>query len=116
VHAGMFAAPAQSFTLNPGQTLDLGDVVLPLPKTAPGTIGARFFSSGTGVAMGSIVPGGPADVAGIQEGDLLLALDGVAAQSPAEATVRSQGTPGTPVSVSLQRTGHPSTVQVVRAP
>jgi hypothetical protein len=116
VRAGQFVAPAQSFTLNPGQTLDLGGIVLPLPKTSPGTIGARFFSSGSAVAMGSMVPGGPADLAGIQEGDLLLALDGVAAQSPADATVRSQGAPGTPVAVSLRRAGQPSTVQVIRAP
>ena len=116
VRAGQFTAPAQSFTLNPGQTLDLGDIILPLPKTAPGTIGVRFFASGSAVAMGSIVPGGPADLAGIQEGDLLLALDGIAAQGPADATARSQGVPGTPLSVSLQRGGQPSTVQVIRAP
>ena len=116
VRAGQYAAPPQSLTVNPGQSLDLGDIVLPLPRTASGTIGARFFNSGTAVAMGSIVPGGPADLAGIHEGDLLLALDGVAAQSPADATVRSQGAPGTPVSVSLQRDGQPGTVQVVRAP
>jgi len=116
VRAGQYAAPPQSLTVNPGQSLDLGDIVLPLPRTASGTIGARFFNSGTAVAMGSIVPGGPADLAEIHEGDLLLALDGVAAQSPADATVRSQGAPGTPVSVSLQRDGQPGTVQVVRAP
>ncbi len=116
VRAGQFAAPAQSFTLNPGQMLDLGDIVLPLPRTPSGTIGVRFFNSGSAVAMGSIVPGGPADLAGIQEGDLLLALDGTAVLSPADATVRSQGVPGTPVSVTLQRAGQPSTVQVIRAP
>jgi C-terminal processing protease CtpA/Prc len=62
------------------------------------------------------VPGGPADLAGILEGDLLVALDGVAVQSPADATLRSQGVPGTGVSVALQRAGQATTVQVVRAP
>jgi hypothetical protein len=116
VRAGQFAAPAQGFTLNPGQAFDLGDIVLPLPRTQPGTIGARFFNSASAVAMGSIVPGGPADLAGIQEGDLLLALDGIAVQTPADATARSQGAPGSPVSVTLQRIGQRSAVQVIRAP
>ncbi|MGZ6124479.1 MAG: carboxypeptidase regulatory-like domain-containing protein, partial [Myxococcales bacterium] len=116
VRAGQFAAPAQGFTLNPGQMLDLGNIVLPLPKTPSGTIGARFFSSESAVAMGSIVPAGPADLAGIQEGDLLLALDGIAVQNPADATARSQGLPGSPLSVTLQRAGQRSVVQVIRAP
>jgi Carboxypeptidase regulatory-like domain/PDZ domain len=116
VRAGQFAAPPQSVTLSPGQALDVGDVVLPLPRTPSGTIGVRFFASGTAVAMGSIVPAGPADLAGVQEGDLLVALDGVPPQSPTDATLRSAGAPGTPVSVALQRGTAKSTVQVVRAP
>jgi carboxypeptidase family protein/PDZ domain-containing protein len=116
VRAGQFAAPPRSLTVDPGQSADLGDIVLPLPKTPSGTIGARFFSSESAVAMGSLVPGGPADLAGILEGDLLVALDGVAVQSPADAAMRSEGAPGTVVSVVLRRAGQASTVQVVRAP
>jgi hypothetical protein len=115
VRAGQYFAPAQSVTVNPGQALDLGDIVLPLPRTPPGTLGVRFFNAASGVALGSVVPGGPADVAGIQEGDLLLALDGVAVHTPAEASARAAGAPATPVSVSFQHLGQAQTVQIFRA-
>jgi S1-C subfamily serine protease len=115
VRAGQYSAPAQSVTVNPGQALDLGDIVLPLPRTPPGTLGVRFFNAASGVALGSVVPGGPADVAGIQEGDLLLALDGVAVHTPAEASARAAGAPATPVSVSFQHLGQAQTVQIFRA-
>lgn len=115
VRAGQFNAPAQPITVTPGQALDMGDIVLPLPRTPPGTLGVRFFNANTGVAMGSVIPGGPADVAGIQEGDLLLTLDGVAVLTPADATARSAGPPGAPISVSFQHAGQAQTVQVFRA-
>jgi hypothetical protein len=117
VRAGSFSAPPRDVSLNPGQPTDLGDIVLAMPVTPSGTIGARFFSSGAQIALGGVVPGGPADRAGILEGDLLVALDGTPPKSLADAQARAVGAPLSTVSVTWQHAGGaPQTQAVQRAP
>jgi putative serine protease PepD len=60
--------------------------------------------SGGGVRLASVVDGGPADLAGLQPGDVLLRLDGQVLSGPADliALIRKQP-PGAVVTVAYRR-------------
>jgi carboxyl-terminal processing protease len=86
-----------------------------------GGIGAYIrLDDATGVVTLEPIPGNPAEAAGIQAGDILLAVDG--APLAADLTVPQiaelvKGETGTPVRLRLQRPGEPEPyeVDVVRA-
>ena len=59
-----------------------------------------------GVVIDSVVEGSPAAKAGVQKGDVIVAVNGQAVAAPQELTRRIVGTaPGTRVEVSLVRKG-----------
>ena len=59
---------------------------------------------------------GPADRAGVQEWDALLAIDGVPVEGLREAAMRLPGAPGTLVRLRLMRGGMEHSVEVARQP
>jgi putative serine protease PepD len=82
-----------------------------LAQTIPQTAGAPM-----GLFVTSVVPGGPADQAGIQGGDVITEVDGNPARSVAVlevATLRRSA--GDTVSVTYERDGSPTTVDVTLA-
>lgn len=115
----IFAPPAsfqrRPFTVAAGQPLDLGDLKLDAPKADPGTIGANLRPDSDGVAVAFVLPGGPAETAGLRAGDLVTAVDGAAVKLVADATARIGGAPGTPVTLTVSRSGNAIAVPVTRA-
>ena len=82
-----------------------------LPERNWGTAGLRIGQDGDGYAVKGIVPGGPADAAGMKVGDRVLAVDRVV-YGKSRVSFRDlffvlEGTPGTPVEVTWQRPGGP---------
>jgi putative serine protease PepD len=58
----------------------------------------------SGAAVASVVPGGPADVAGLRSGDVVRSIDGVAVSSFADLEARLYVLPpGTAVSLDIHR-------------
>ncbi|MHB8147445.1 MAG: S41 family peptidase [Vulcanimicrobiaceae bacterium] len=59
------------------------------------------------IAVSNIVPDGPADKAGVQQDDLITAIDGATTKglSLNAASARLRGKPGTKVTITLQRDG-----------
>jgi carboxyl-terminal processing protease len=73
------------------------------PKDSIGAAVSKRFGYATIV---SIIPGGPADKAGIQGGDIFEAIDGLSSREMSLAAIRSKlntGTPGSTVTVSVVR-------------
>ena len=62
---------------------------------------------GTGVAIATVVEGGPADKAGLKPGDVLQSVDGddVGAKTPEEAAAGVRGAPGSRVRLAVRRDG-----------
>ncbi len=108
---------AKPFTTQAGQAVELGDVPMQRQTTQPGSIGATLRAdSETSPMVVSLIPGGPAETAGVHLGDGIAAVDGKPVASVPEAVSRLQGAPGSAVQVTLQRSGIPLTVQITRAP
>jgi carboxyl-terminal processing protease len=86
-----------------------------------GGIGANVFVDTEGAVRLVPTPGGPADQAGLIEGDVLLAVDGVAVESLgdlSDITASIRGLAGTRVSLTLASRspgGEPFDIQIVRA-
>ena len=80
-------------------------------------IGATFAQTRDGMALVAIFEGGPAERAGLQQGDLLRKIDGepVEGLSVSDAVQRLRGDAGTTVRVAIQRSGEPHEFTVVRA-
>lgn len=69
------------------------------------------------VRIRSVIPGGPADQAGLRSGDAIVEVDGQPVKSVEDARTRVSGTPaGQPVQVQLGRGGGRVTVEVTPVP
>lgn len=79
-------------------------------------IGARLDPAYRGVRLAAVDPAGPAARAGLDDGDVILSLDGHALTDPTEliALVRKYS-PGTPVTVAYQRDSSRKNVTVTLA-
>jgi putative serine protease PepD len=78
--------------------------------------GAKVATRGVG-GNPSVVPGGPADQAGIQAGDVITAVDGVPVDDAEQLIVAIRThSPGDTVTLTIQRAGQTSDVQVTLAP
>lgn len=105
--------PERKATLQAGQRLDLGDLVLPAPKTPPGSIGAMLRPDPEGATVMGLIPGGPAEKAGLAVGDMITAVDG----KPLQGDVRAQvnGPPGSQVTLTVVHAGANRPVTLARA-
>jgi putative serine protease PepD len=112
------------FSIPINQARRTAEQLIQTGKASYPIIGASLDSSysGDGVKIGSVgpnggpgvTPGGPADKAGIQPGDVIVAFDGHPVAGPDELIVAIRaGLPGDTVSVTLERNGSEKTVQVV---
>ena len=110
------ASAPKTVTVTSGQPVEVGDLTLVAPKAAPGTIGADFFNTASsGVALRSIWVQGPAQVAGAQENDLVVSIDGAPVASDVEARKKSIGAPGSPMALVVNRGGKGLPLQITRA-
>lgn len=71
------------------------------------------------IAVENVIPGGPADKAGIQQDDLIVSIDGIStkAMTPQQASTHLRGKAGSNVSLVIARDGKqlPSPVVITRA-
>ena len=71
------------------------------------------LSQGGGALVGDVTPGSPAAKAGIERGDVILALNGKPVNGPDDLSVRiSETPPGTPVHLKIYRNGESKDVSV----
>ncbi len=98
-----------------GQVLDVGDIALSPPRAPPGSIGAMVGQEGAQLVISQVMPEGPAALAGLQVGDVLLAVDGVPVEAAPEALQRLRGAPGSTVVLKVRRAGAERSVSVTRA-
>ena len=66
------AIPVELYQLNRTELLEFGQVV---SRPVRAWIGAHLQPAEGGVAVAAVVPGGPAEAAGIKEGDVIVAVD-----------------------------------------
>jgi hypothetical protein len=100
------------------------EIPLPAEDSAPSNtpevteyegIGAQLGNDGPKVVVWAVFEGSPAEAAGIQRGDVLLAVDGQPARAPADQVIpRILGPSGTSVSLTLQRSAETLDVAVRR--
>jgi S1-C subfamily serine protease len=90
----------------------------PAPRAAaePGYLGAVADDRqdrGQGVRIVEVVPGGPAEKAGLADGDLVTAIDGLAVRSMADVAGALQASsPGQRLEVTIDREGESRTIEV----
>jgi hypothetical protein len=79
-------------------------------------IGAVLAPTSTGVTVGRVIPGGPAEQAGLKGGDLIRRIDGadVSALTVSECTQLLRGQDGSRVSVQVEREGRTVDVPIQR--
>lgn len=77
---------------------------------------ARVYGAGSGIVIGSVVPGSPADQAGLKTGDTITAVDGKKVTKGAElvSDIASRK-PGSKVTLSILRNGKPQDASVTVA-
>ncbi|HEY2806080.1 MAG TPA: S41 family peptidase [Gemmatimonadales bacterium] len=82
-----------------------------------GGVGLRILTSGGWVTVWRVIEGGPAQAAGIQRGDKIVAVGDSSAQGWSIDRVSSNltGTPGTNVKVTIERSGQRQSFEITRA-
>jgi hypothetical protein len=116
VTAGQARTPVrQPVKLVDGQVLDLGNVALSLLQIPPGSVGVLIDDDGSQVLIDSVIPGGPGAAAGLQEGDVLLTVDGAPVKSYGEASQRLRGAPGSPVVLTVRHAGAERSLTITRS-
>jgi Carboxypeptidase regulatory-like domain len=109
----------KTITVSAGAPLEVGDLTLAAQPVPPGQIGASFqtvqIDRVLGVAIGSLWPQGPAQMAGALPNDQVVSIDGAKVASPADAVAQATGTPGTPLVMVVSRGGALVTLQITRA-
>jgi hypothetical protein len=105
---------SQQFTAQNGAPVQLGTLTIARQAAQSGTIGVSL--RGAPPVIASIIAQSPADLAGLHVGDQIAAVDGQAVTSLEDATARITGAPGTPVSLTILRSGVTMTLTVTRAP
>jgi S1-C subfamily serine protease len=106
----------RQLTLAEGEVLDLGELLLRPPRVPSGSIGVSLIRERGQVLISHVTPEGPAEQAGLREGDVLLAVDGTPLVSFREALRQLDGAPSSPVVLTLRREGTEQSVSILRAP
>jgi putative serine protease PepD len=112
-----FAIPINQARRTVEQILDTGEAQFPIiGASLDGTYdgeGARIASSAATNGTPPIVPGGPAERAGLEPGDVIVAIDGrpVADSSELIVAIRSRS-PGDTITLSVRRDGDERAVKV----
>jgi putative serine protease PepD len=112
-----FAIPINQVRRTVEQIIDTGEAQFPIiGASLDGSYegeGARIATSTSSNGTPPIVPGGPAETAGLQAGDVILALDGKAVDGSAEliVAIRSKS-PGDTVTLTVRRDGSERTYEV----
>ncbi len=114
IGSGLRQRVERELEVKAGQQLDLGDVPL-AEGERPGGLGARFVWAPTGVEVSWVLPGGPAQQAGIRPGDIMLVCDQVTLLSLADMAPLELGAPGAPLACQLRRGPQTLGVTLVRA-
>ncbi len=86
----------------------VADELISAGHVDPGSLGITSADAAdpVGALVTSVAPGGPAAVAGLEDGDVLTAIDGYPVRSPAELGTRLYTyAPGTQVTVTVDRAG-----------
>ncbi|WNG42539.1 PDZ domain-containing protein [Archangium violaceum] len=96
---------ARPVTVATSEAVDLGDIRVTPRKADKGSVGAGFSEARGQVSFAWLTPEGPAARAGVRVGDLLLAVDGLVVRNRLEADSRTKGPPGSPVQVTVRRSG-----------
>jgi protocatechuate 3,4-dioxygenase beta subunit len=80
-------------------------------------IGANVGPAGNGIAFAGILPGDPAELAGLRPGDRIVRIDGeeIAGFSIEDAIQRLRGDPGTVVGITVERDGATMELTITRA-
>ncbi len=113
LHGLLESLDANSSYLNPTEYKQYKDL-----KQSKGTIGAAISKRFGYAAVISVVPGGPADKANIEPGDIFEAIEGKSSRDMSLAEIRGvlSGTPGSSVNVSVvrPRKAQPDKVAIIR--
>ena len=112
-----FAIPINQVRRTVEQIIDTGEAQFPIIGAS---LDGRYDGDGARIATAPapngtppIVPGGPADEAGLRAGDVILAIDGEAVQGSSEliVAIRSRN-PGETVTLTVRRNGQEQDYQV----
>jgi len=113
LHGLLESLDANSSYLNPQQYKQYKDL-----KQAKGTIGAAISKRFGYAAVISVVPGGPADKANIDAGDIFEAIEGKSSRDMSLAEINGvlSGAPGSSVNVSVvrPRKAQPDKISIIR--
>jgi putative serine protease PepD len=114
-----FAIPSTLFGPLGSELIASGRVrhpTLGLQVAAISAEAARQNGVSPGLFVQQVVPGGPAQAAGLQPGDIVTSIDGRAMRSPDDLTQLELGLDvGDSVEVIYERGGHSATVEVTSA-
>lgn len=81
-----------------------------------GGVGISIWPSGNGAKIAGVMPGSPAEGAGLQAGDLIVSINGtdLSAVNPVEQTSYLRGKAGTSISLDVNRNGKVFSVSTKR--
>jgi regulator of sigma E protease len=87
-----------------------------LPSVIEGGVDAQAIVSNEAINVVQILPGSPAEQAGIQNGDKILTIDGeVFAEGEAAREALKPNADGSPIEISLEHAGETKTIKIVPA-
>ena len=99
-----------------GQAEGIGVAVQLQPILANGPTDCQKIGNGCELAIDRPIPGSPAEAAGLQPGDVIVAVDGVSLDGMTidQATAKIKGPRNTPVTLSIERGTQTIDVSIVR--
>jgi hypothetical protein len=84
-------------------------------SVTPGEIGVMFDRGPGGLAISWVATNGPAYMAGVREGDLVLSIDGQEIDDTVEAYQHARGQPGSSMVIQVRREGRDQQLAINRA-
>jgi hypothetical protein len=114
---GMFRVRSELIDVDPSAGRDIV-IDLDLPSWEAAGVGVQLREHELGMAIDRVIPGGSAEDAGLEAGDVIIAIDGEdAAQFDVDAFVDfAVGPPETEVVYTVLRDGEPQSFTMVRSP